>query len=142
MKDLTDRIIAYEQGDLSEAETVELFGELVRTGAAWTLQGHYGRTARGMIEQGLITAQGAVVGAAEESVPYRTLEGIMADTGGSWACTVNVRPEGQPKVHVEVYLGNSKAYTLTLMRGEAAELARQLLEGGGHDVTDSRCDRI
>lgn len=47
-------IIAYEQGDLSDKETVELFQNLVDTGLAWSLQGHYGRTATALIEQGLV----------------------------------------------------------------------------------------
>lgn len=47
-------IIAYEQGELDEQETLELFDRLVATGLAWELQGHYGRTAHDLIESGLI----------------------------------------------------------------------------------------
>lgn len=51
-------IIAYEQGDLDESETVRLFQHLVDTGMAWKLQGSYGRTAVDLIEAGLINDGG------------------------------------------------------------------------------------
>lgn len=52
--DLTDYIIRYEEGELPEDETIELFQYLVDTGMAWRLQGSYGRAAAAMIEAGLI----------------------------------------------------------------------------------------
>lgn len=55
MLDLTDRIIAYEQGELEGEEIIDLFQQLVDTGLAWQLQGSYGRTAARMIEAGLVT---------------------------------------------------------------------------------------
>ena len=53
--DSIDRIIAYEQGELEEDEVVALFQELVDSGLAWSLQGHYGRTASNLIRAGLVT---------------------------------------------------------------------------------------
>jgi len=51
--DIND-IIAFENGDLDEDSTINLFQELVDSGAAWTLQGSYGRMANAMLEAGLI----------------------------------------------------------------------------------------
>lgn len=52
---LIGAIIDYEDGALSEEETISLFQRLVDTGLAWQLQGHYGRTAVALIEAGLVT---------------------------------------------------------------------------------------
>ena len=49
-----DLIIAYEQGELDEEGTIALFQELVNSGMAWKLQGHYGRTAMALIESGYV----------------------------------------------------------------------------------------
>lgn len=53
-------IIAYENGELSGWDTLALFGELIRTGAAWSLQGSYGRAAASLIDRGLILADGTI----------------------------------------------------------------------------------
>lgn len=50
-----DDIIAFEQGELDEDETIDLFQRLVDNGMAWRLQGMYGRTAVRLIEAGLVT---------------------------------------------------------------------------------------
>lgn len=60
MADTAD-IFDYEAGDLSEQETVLLFADLIRSGLAWSLQGHYGRTAAALIENGVISPEGEVL---------------------------------------------------------------------------------
>jgi hypothetical protein len=56
LNNITNSIIAFEQGELDEEETISLFQQLVDTKLAWQLQGAYGRTARDLIDAGLITA--------------------------------------------------------------------------------------
>ena len=51
--DQVSQMMAYEQGDLSDEETVELFQHLIDSGLAWKLQGSYGRTAAALIKQGV-----------------------------------------------------------------------------------------
>jgi hypothetical protein len=50
-----DAMIAWEQGELDEEGTVELFQGLVDSGLAWQLQGMYGRTAQALIEAGEVS---------------------------------------------------------------------------------------
>lgn len=54
-KGTASKIFAYENGELDEEETVELFQALVDSGLAWKLQGSYGRMAQALINQGLIS---------------------------------------------------------------------------------------
>lgn len=48
-----NKIIAYENDEMDPDEVIEFFQELIDTGHAWRLQGHYGRTALRLIEYGL-----------------------------------------------------------------------------------------
>jgi hypothetical protein len=56
MKELTQQLIEYEQGEMSESDTINLFQQLVDCGLAWNLQGHYGRRAYAMLQEGYIKA--------------------------------------------------------------------------------------
>ena len=55
------QIMAYEQGELDAADTVELFSHLVANGHAWSLQGHYGRVAVALIENGVLARDGKIL---------------------------------------------------------------------------------
>jgi hypothetical protein len=48
-------IIDYENGEMEFARIVEMFQTLINTGYAWSLQGHYGRTAQSLIDDGYCT---------------------------------------------------------------------------------------
>tara|TARA_B100001113_G_C21059777_1_gene600607 strand:+ start:733 stop:933 length:201 start_codon:yes stop_codon:yes gene_type:complete len=59
--DLVSMIDAYENGDTNLEQEILLYAELVRTGKAWTLQGHYGRVAMEMIDLEFISKDGRVL---------------------------------------------------------------------------------
>lgn len=50
--DTLDFIMKYEGGECDDEEVVEGFQALINSGLAWTLQGHYGRTASALIDAG------------------------------------------------------------------------------------------
>lgn len=56
-RDLVDVMLDFENGVLGEEETIEFFQHLVDTGAAWSLQGSYGRMAQQLIEAGYVHEQ-------------------------------------------------------------------------------------
>ena len=47
--------MAYEAGELGEKDIIEGFQMLINNGHAWTLQGHYGRVATALINEGFCT---------------------------------------------------------------------------------------
>ena len=44
----------YEQDELNEKETIQLFQLLYDSGLAWELQGHYGRVTNELLQNGTI----------------------------------------------------------------------------------------
>jgi hypothetical protein len=51
---LVDQLIAYEEGQITEDQEIELFQHLIETGTCWHLEGHYHRMGATLIEAGLI----------------------------------------------------------------------------------------
>lgn len=64
--DVVGMIMDYEQGTMGDVDVFKLFAHLVRTGLAWSLQGHYGRTARILIDQGYLSEDGDILDNLEE----------------------------------------------------------------------------
>tara|TARA_R100001015_G_C4573483_1_gene131161 strand:+ start:236 stop:481 length:246 start_codon:yes stop_codon:yes gene_type:complete len=60
MANTVEQIIAYETGELDYEGTLNLFSKLIKSGQAWSLQGHYGRTAKQIIELNLISKDGKI----------------------------------------------------------------------------------
>jgi hypothetical protein len=53
---LLDRMIAWEQGDITHDDYIALFQDLVNSGLAWQLQGMYGREAAYLLSTGEIAS--------------------------------------------------------------------------------------
>lgn len=58
---LVGMIIEFEDGSLSDVDTIKLFSELIKSGMAWKLQGFYGRTAHSLIENGYLDEKGNIL---------------------------------------------------------------------------------
>ncbi len=60
-KERVNFIITYECGELNEGDTLKLFSHLIKNGLAWKLQGHYGRTAKYLIDNNIINKKGNIL---------------------------------------------------------------------------------
>ena len=56
-----DFIIDFESGLATEKQVIENFADGIKDGSVWQLQGFYGRTARDLIEAGLVSEDGEVL---------------------------------------------------------------------------------
>jgi hypothetical protein len=59
-------MMQWENSELTEDETIQLFAELVANGSAWHLQGMYGRKAAELIEAGYISRDGKILQLVED----------------------------------------------------------------------------
>jgi hypothetical protein len=76
--DIAEFTMAYENEDLSEAEVVAGFQELINSGLAWKLQGSYGRQATRLIDKGLCsrpTPQKPAPGSSSTIGPFERVTG-------------------------------------------------------------------
>jgi hypothetical protein len=69
-----DDIVAWEDGTLTAEGEARFFQELVDTGAAWELQGMYGRRAVQLIASGAVKVD-------EEAIPPRARELLDSSRG-------------------------------------------------------------
>jgi len=67
LPNLVNEMMAYEEGTLAPSFVLDLFGNLVSTGMAWSLQGSYGRQAAQFIESGYLTEEGEVTDRGREA---------------------------------------------------------------------------
>lgn len=52
-------MMAYENGEIEDVETlIAAFQDGINSGKVWQMQGHYGRTARALIDAGYCTPKG------------------------------------------------------------------------------------
>jgi hypothetical protein len=57
----------YENGSLSGEDTITMFQQMIDSGLAWKLQGHYGRTANALVEAGHCADARAVLVASQDA---------------------------------------------------------------------------
>jgi hypothetical protein len=60
-KGFLDQIIDYECGMLNDQEALQMFSDMIKTGMVWSLQGHYGRTASYLMENGWLDENGNIL---------------------------------------------------------------------------------
>jgi hypothetical protein len=60
-KDFLDQMMDYESGELSDKDTLELFSVIIKDKLVYSLQGHYGRTANALIQDGWLDKEGNIL---------------------------------------------------------------------------------
>jgi hypothetical protein len=74
--DMVGQMMAYEQGELGGEDTVQLLSQIVMQGMLRGLQGHYGRAASALMQQGIIDAQGNINEEALRLALGESMDGI------------------------------------------------------------------
>ena len=46
---------------MNDNDTINFFSEIIKSGVVWQLQGFYGRTAKGLIDNGYISTEGEIL---------------------------------------------------------------------------------
>lgn len=59
--DIVGKIIQWENGEMTDDETIDFFSELITSGQIRGLQGVYGRTAQSLIDAGYLDRSGKVL---------------------------------------------------------------------------------
>ena len=57
---LINSLLQYEGGEMKNEEFFYLYSFLIKTGRVWQMQGHYGRQARQLMDNGYISANGKI----------------------------------------------------------------------------------
>ena len=65
-----DDIIRWEGGEMEVEEVLPFFASLIKSGAAWSLQGMYGRQAQAFINGGYIDRMGNVTDAGTDLINH------------------------------------------------------------------------
>lgn len=58
---LEREIDAFQRGELINDQIIDLFAKMIRNGLIWHFDGHYGKRAKALIDQGYIDPQGNVL---------------------------------------------------------------------------------
>lgn len=58
---VVDQIVRYENDEMTPAEEIQFFSDLIQTGVIGHLQGHYSRRAYGLVDAGLLDLNGQVI---------------------------------------------------------------------------------
>ena len=105
-EDLVGDIMAYEGGSLSDYKTLKLFSELMKSGKIKHLQGHYGRTAQALVQDGWLDSKGNITSKAKENELKETWDSKKYQQNQMLA---KARATADPKDAYQQYLSQHRA---------------------------------